>query len=87
MRPITQASHDPKLNDTGHLRADQPTDGAFGLAILNRGTERVLRCGEGARKRSSLPDFVLFSIRGFCCSFKQGFYHIARSPMRNRSAR
>jgi hypothetical protein len=35
--------------------------GCFGLAILNRRTERVLWCGEGARKRVSLFDlsFVL----------------------------
>jgi hypothetical protein len=61
MQPTTQASRDPKLNDTGHLRADQSTDGAiccFDLAILNGRTERVLRCGEGARQRASLSDFV-----------------------------
>jgi hypothetical protein len=59
MQPITQASRDPKLNDTGHLRADQSTDGAiccFDLAILNGSTERVLRCGRGG------PD----SANGFC---------------------
>jgi hypothetical protein len=52
MQPTTHASRDPKLNDTGHLRADQSMDGAiccFDLAILNGSKERVLRCGEGAR--------------------------------------
>jgi hypothetical protein len=47
MQPITQASLDPKLNDIRHLRADQEfcgVIGCFGLSILNRGTERVLRC-------------------------------------------
>jgi hypothetical protein len=52
MQPTTHASRDPKLNDTGHLRADHSMDGAiccFDLAILNGSKERVLRCGEGAR--------------------------------------
>jgi len=30
--------------------------GYFDLAILNRRTERVLRCGEGLRKRAGLSD-------------------------------
>jgi len=30
--------------------------GCFDLAIVHRGTERVLRCWEGARQRSGLPD-------------------------------
>jgi hypothetical protein len=32
--------------------------GCFDLAILNRRTERVLRCGEVLRQRVGLPDFV-----------------------------
>jgi len=59
MQTITQDSLDPKLNDIKHLRADQSLDGVLGcsgLAILHRGTERVLRCREGAWKRASLPD-------------------------------
>ena len=32
--------------------------GYFDLAILNRRTERVLRCGEGVRQRVGLSDFV-----------------------------
>jgi hypothetical protein len=42
-------SLDPKLNDIRHLRAEQGFYGGigcFGLAISNRRTERVLRCGE-----------------------------------------
>jgi len=59
MQPITQASLDPKFNDIRRLLAEQSMDGVircFGLAILNRRTERVLRCGEGARQRTGLPD-------------------------------
>jgi len=56
-------SIDPKSNNNRHLRADQSPDGAIGcfaLAILNRRTERVLRCGEGARKRAFVPDLRAF---------------------------
>ena len=61
MQPITQGSLDPKLKDIRHLRAEQSLLGAvgwLGLAILHRGTERVLRCGEVLRQRVGLPDFV-----------------------------
>jgi hypothetical protein len=56
MQPITQASLDPKLNDISHLLADQSIDGVlscFDLAIVHRGTERVLGCGAGAHQRES----------------------------------
>jgi hypothetical protein len=61
MQPITQASLDPKLNNIRHLLAEQLIDeaiGYFGLEILNRGTERVLRCGEGARRWGGLSDLA-----------------------------
>jgi hypothetical protein len=64
MQPITQGSLDPKLKDIRHLRAEQSLLGAvgwLGLAILHRGTERVLRCGEGAWQRAFLPDVPDFA--------------------------
>jgi hypothetical protein len=65
MQPITQDSLDPKLNDIRHLRADQGFYGAigcFGLAILNRGTERVLRC-RGCPETGRLIRFIRRSLR------------------------
>ena len=69
MQPITQFSINPKCNDIRYLRAEQEfygVIGCFGLAIQNRRTERVLGCGEGARRRASLTDLHrLFSMQEF----------------------
>jgi hypothetical protein len=60
MQPIKQASHDPNYKDIRHLLAEQSKDGAigyFGLAILNRATERVLLC-RGCPETGRLTQFM-----------------------------